>query len=147
MTKLYHPKCIPGILEYDLIMDRQGTVGYLIQDQKVLLALIKYSPKQILWNGIGGFIEAGESPDHALIREYTEETGLIVSNLKAVSVIHLPKLILHVFIAYNSRGNAKPKDPSILELRWFSLNEIPYAEMHPSNQVWLEPILSKFIIQ
>jgi len=46
-------------------------------DELLLLNRLK-SPNMGLWNGIGGKLEANETPLQSIIREIAEETGLIV---------------------------------------------------------------------
>ena len=51
------------------------TLCFLLHDDDVLMLHRRYPPNQGLWNGVGGHIEPGESPRHAMIREIAEETG------------------------------------------------------------------------
>jgi ADP-ribose pyrophosphatase YjhB (NUDIX family) len=53
---------------------RQATVCFLRNKNQVLLALIEYGPNDRKWTGIGGFVEAGESLEDAVVREAEEET-------------------------------------------------------------------------
>jgi len=42
------------------------------------------------WNGVGGKVELGESPEECAIREVFEETGLVVSSPKLKGVLTFP---------------------------------------------------------
>ena len=42
------------------------------------------------WNGLGGKLEAGESPEECAIREVKEESGLIVSNPRLRGILTFP---------------------------------------------------------
>jgi len=60
---------------------RTGTVCFIIKEDKVLLALIEYSPIDKKWNGIGGFVEKGETPEDAVIREVKEEIDIEINKM------------------------------------------------------------------
>ena len=51
------------------------TLCFLTHADQVLLLQRRKPPNQGLWNGVGGHIEAGESPLAACLREVSEETG------------------------------------------------------------------------
>jgi 8-oxo-dGTP diphosphatase len=50
--------------------------GVLIQHDKILLIKRKYPPFQDHWALPGGFVEYGETTEAAVMREFSEETGL-----------------------------------------------------------------------
>jgi 8-oxo-dGTP diphosphatase len=52
------------------------TIGFCIAGDTVLMLHRNFPPNQHLWNGIGGRIEPGESPDDAIARELMEEAAL-----------------------------------------------------------------------
>src|SRR5579862_1581387 len=111
--------------------ERKGTLGFIIQKNKILLALIEYPDGKRLWNGIGGYAEAGETLEDALIREFNEETYVNISkaNLKKVAELN-DSFQLNVFIINLWNGELKIKDRTLKELKWFSYEEIPYNQMH-----------------
>ena len=43
------------------------------------------------WNGLGGKLEEGESPEECVIREVYEESGLIIKNPMLKGIITFPK--------------------------------------------------------
>lgn len=47
----------------------------------------RFPPNQGLWNGVGGHIEPGETPQQAVIREVAEETGYRISNPEFVGLL------------------------------------------------------------
>ena len=51
------------------------TLCFLLYDDKVLMLHRHFPPNQGLWNGVGGHIDPGETPEQAVIREVKEETG------------------------------------------------------------------------
>ncbi|MBN1249407.1 MAG: 8-oxo-dGTP diphosphatase [Anaerolineae bacterium] len=77
------------------------------------LLLIRGAPDKRLWagkyNGIGGHLEAGESPAASARRELREETGLDVEQLDLRAIVHItlpesPGIILFVFIGTGPSG-------------------------------------------
>ena len=56
----------------------QSVTGVVIQDNKVLLARHTYGSGKGRMIVPGGYVEQGETPQQALVREYLEETGITV---------------------------------------------------------------------
>ncbi len=54
------------------------TLCFLLNGDDVLMLHRRFPPNQGLWNGVGGHIEPGETPQQAVIREVVEETGFTV---------------------------------------------------------------------
>jgi 8-oxo-dGTP diphosphatase len=67
-------------------------VGAVVHDTRGRLLLIQrgHQPHQGLWSLPGGRIEAGESPEEAVIREVREETGLAVTPQRPVGQVTIP---------------------------------------------------------
>jgi 8-oxo-dGTP pyrophosphatase MutT (NUDIX family)/GNAT superfamily N-acetyltransferase len=51
------------------------TLCFLLHGDEVLMLHRRFPPNQGLWNGVGGHIEPGETPQEAAVREIAEETG------------------------------------------------------------------------
>ncbi len=60
--------------------------GVLIKDGKVLLARHTYGAGKGLLIIPGGYIERGEAPEAAIVREYTEETSVLVKPLSVIGI-------------------------------------------------------------
>ena len=59
------------------------------------------------WNGVGGKLKPGESPNEGVKREVLEETGLLISQLKLHGVLKFyfgkverPNWIVYVFLSH-----------------------------------------------
>lgn len=117
---------------------RTGTVCFIVKDNKILLALIEYSPNDRKWNGIGGFVNENESPEEAVIREMKEETFIDVKKEDLAKFKELD-LDIHLIVYKISKwsGKLKIKDPSIKELKWFMFDEVPYDQMFEDNKEWV----------
>ena len=84
---------------------------FLTRGDDVLL--LRGAPDKKLWanqyNGLGGHIEAGETPHHAALREVYEEAGLAVDTLTLRGIIHVtlpqtPGVMLFVFVGRAPQG-------------------------------------------
>jgi 8-oxo-dGTP diphosphatase len=64
--------------------------GIILKDHAVLLIQRKNKPFQGAWALPGGFVEYGETTEHAVIREILEETGLHVRIVQLVGVYSDP---------------------------------------------------------
>jgi 8-oxo-dGTP diphosphatase len=98
----------------------------IVENAKVLLA----RDLQGFWSGIGGFVESGETPEEAIVRELKEELGVGGT----VTKHYRP------FIAWNVRQLEAPVSfllfPHRLKLASFNLNPDP-AEI--SDVAWVSP--------
>lgn len=54
------------------------TIAFLKIHEKLLMINRQKAPWQGAWNGVGGKLEPGETPEACVIREIWEETGIVV---------------------------------------------------------------------
>ena len=106
----------------------------------------EHKARGLLWEFVGGKVEAGESDKQALIRECREELGvtLTVQELFAEVVHEYPDITVHLklynaFIAYGT--------PILFEhqaFRWITPEEIPQYDFCPADTDLLEKIKEKY---
>jgi len=102
----------------------------LLKDNSIILIKRKKAPFAEHWALPGGFIEYGETAEHAAIRETKEETGLDVEIMKLVGVYSDPKrdprghVIAIAFLAREIGGNLVASDDA-KAVKVFKITEIP----------------------
>lgn len=129
-------------------MATTGTLCYIRDGGRVLLQL-KAEGRfgGGLWNGPGGKLQDGESPEAATVREVREETGLTVGGLVAHGRLMFyfgdaqePSYTVHVFSTRRFEGTLRPSDEG--RLAWFSEDALPYHEMWPDDPIWVPHLLA-----
>jgi len=93
----------------------------------------------------GGKIELGEKPLDCIQREFQEETSIYLpkTNFKPIGFIefHFPYhdgwgFKTYVFHVIGLNGQ-QPRDSGEISSQWYSLNDLPWAEMWEDGQHWL----------
>lgn len=102
------------------------SVGILIKNKKILLGKRKETGfLGGLWELPGGKVEAQETPEIAIIREFKEETGLSISVRQKLNPVRHTfshfKIRMHPFVVTKVRGNLKAI--SAEKIGYFSKNE------------------------
>jgi 8-oxo-dGTP diphosphatase len=101
-------------------------------DGSVLLARRAGPPDEGKWDLPGGFLEEGEHPLDAVVRELREETGLEIEPLELVAIEmdvygdrdDAPATLNLYWTARVVSGDPQPAD-DVSALRWFRPDELP----------------------
>ena len=124
-------------------MTTEATLLTIIKDGRILLQR-KASGRfgEGKWNGVGGKIRPGETPENCARRETLEETGLQVDALIPHGTLRhyfgdVDEATWTVHHYSASQYEGEPKESEEGELRWFPLDRIPYDEMWQDDRHWL----------
>lgn len=107
------------------------TVAAVVEHEGQFLLVEEYASRQRVFSQPGGHIEAGESPEQAVMRETLEETGCDVSCGDLVGVylwIHPQSRQQFLRIVYAAEflgcDENRQLDEGIIARRWLTLDEI-----------------------
>ena len=123
------------------------TLCILRRDDEILLAMKKRGFGEGKYNGVGGKLHEGETPEEAMLRETKEEIGIVPIDYEKVGVVEFDEfykgesqnLVFHLYVAKSWDG--EPSESEEMKPQWFKLNEIPYDKMFKDDQYWLPLIL------
>jgi 8-oxo-dGTP diphosphatase len=109
-----------------------------VDRDRILLARRAAAPGAGLWDTPGGFVEEGEEPTAALVRELREETALSIEPLELLGFFvdryeerHL--LTLHWLVRVSGEPAASD---DVAELRWFAATGLPARDQFAFENVW-----------
>ena len=96
------------------------------KDDRILLAR-HVQRNQDIYACIAGFMEAGESAEHAVAREIKEETGITVKNIRYFGSQSwpFPSQLMLGFTAEYESGDMTLQEDEIADARWFRRDECP----------------------
>lgn len=91
--------------------------------------------RALLWEFVGGKVEAGESKQQALVRECQEELALDVTPLDVyMEVTHVyPDVTVHLTL-FNAVANGEPQRLEHNDVRWIAPSQIDEFEFCPADE-------------
>ncbi len=131
---------------------RPVTLGFLVDESKVLLAEKKVRFGKGKVTGIGGKLEDGESLENALIRESIEEISVKPLKLSKIAVLnflfpHKGDFVeegsgrtyswdqqVHAYLIKEWEGG--PKESEEIKPVWFDIEKVPYDRMWADAHFW-----------
>jgi 8-oxo-dGTP diphosphatase len=93
------------------------------------------------WNGLGGKLEPGETPEECAIREIQEESGLTVKSLKLRGIITFPGFsddedwYTFLFVVEDFEGELIDSPEG--ELRWVPDKELLALNLWPGDRIFI----------
>ncbi|GCE49509.1 ADP-ribose pyrophosphatase YjhB (NUDIX family) [Thermosporothrix hazakensis] len=127
-----------------------GVSGVILNEQEQVLLLRHRFWKPGSWGLPGGYMEAGEALDEALIRELKEETGYTIAVERLLRMVSGYKLRVEVtFLARLVGGELHLDSREVLEARFFAPDELPAgllrSHRHLIEQVVQDPQAGPFL--
>ena len=129
---------------------RQSTLLFLVKEDSIVLAMKKRGFGAGRYNGVGGKLEAGETPEQAAVRECQEEIGVTPKDLTKVATLDF-----YFPLADKAKGwdqktsvytaeawDGEPKESEEMRPEWFPKGELPFINMWPDDPFWLPAVLS-----
>lgn len=116
------PKC--GLLMYPRISP--AIIVLVMKGDEVLLARSSHF-RSDMYSIIAGFVEPGETLEHAVKREVMEEVGLKIKNIRyfASQPWPFPNSLMIGFIAEYAEGEICVDGNEIIDAAWFRRNGLP----------------------
>lgn len=103
---------------------------FLLEGNRVLLAVRAFEPAKGKLDIPGGFVDACETAEDAVVREAEEETGLrvrVVAYLGSFADVYGERqapTLSFMYVVRRESGELQAKD-DVAELHWFPLDAIP----------------------
>jgi mutator protein MutT len=129
------------------------TLGYLVKENQVLLAMKKRGFGEGKWNGVGGKVQDGETIEKALIREAEEEIGVTPTIFQKIATLdfYYPGkdggVINRVFVFLVTEWTGRIIESSEMKPKWFKKTSLPYANMWVTDKLWFSKILKGEIVK
>lgn len=112
--KQYFPRIEPAII----VLVSKGN-DYLLVRHKLRI--------QNIWACVAGFVEIGESIEHAVVREVREEVGIEIKDLRYCTSQGwpFPNQLMLGFRAEYASGEIKVQQDELTEAKWFPRDALP----------------------
>jgi len=128
---------------------RQATLCFLVDGDKVLLAIKKRGFGKDRYNGVGGKQDKNETIKNTAIRETKEEIDVAPIKLARVGVLdfYFPSVPLkdnwnqRVIVYLVSDWLGKPTESDEMKPRWFNIDKLPFNKMWSDDHLWLSHVL------
>lgn len=127
-----------------------ATLCYVQRNDETLMLLRNKKKNDIhegKWNGLGGKIEPGESPEMCVIREVREESGLRIQSPELAGIITFPAFDgeqdWYVFVYTASQFTGTLIDSPEGELQWIAQRHIFALNMWEGDHRFLQWLFAK----
>lgn len=105
-----------------------------------------HKARGLLWEFVGGKVEAGETGCQALIRECREELDVLLDvGAVYMDVVHeYPDLTVHLTLFHAAIAEGTPKKLEHNDIQWITPQEIPHYDFCPADVEILEKITADY---
>ena len=102
-----------------------------------------HKERGLLWEFVGGKVEAGETKEAALIRECREELDVLLSvGDVVIEVTHeYPDLLVHLTLFHATIAEGEPKKLEHNDIKWITPAEIPNYDFCPADVEILKKLM------
>ncbi len=106
----------------------------------------KDKARALLWEFVGGKVEAGETKQAALVRECREELDIMVGVGEVFAEVthEYPDLIVHLTLFHCTLAAGEPKLLEHNDMKWILPSEIPAYEFCPADETILEKLVREY---
>ena len=122
-------------------------VAALIRDKNKFMICQRpaHKTRGLLWEFVGGKVEAGETKEAALVRECREELAITLDVGKVFcEVTHVyPDITVHLTLFNASIAAGIPQKLEHNDIRWITPAEIPQYDFCPADKVILKKIIEE----
>ncbi|MBR4015364.1 MAG: (deoxy)nucleoside triphosphate pyrophosphohydrolase [Anaerotignum sp.] len=111
------------------------------QDQRFLACQRPaHKARGLLWEFVGGKVEAGETKEEALIRECREELAVTVEVGRVfMEVTHTyPDVTVHLTLFHATVAEGEPQKLEHRDIRWITVEEVDEYAFCPADEEILE---------
>ena len=126
---------------------RQATLGFLVKDNKVLLAMKKRGFGMGKWNGVGGKPEGEETIEETSKREIMEEISVVVKSQELMAKIKFyfknnEDWNQEVVVYKINDWENEPQESEEMAPKWYDIDKIPYDKTWVDDKFWLPKVLN-----
>ena len=118
----------------------------IVEDKKIFATQRGYGDFKDGWEFPGGKVEAGETPEQALVREIKEEleTTIVIDRYLCTVDYDYPKfhLLMHCYFCSIEEGNLILKEHE--SARWLGLDELRTVDWLPADIEVVDEIEKEF---
>jgi 8-oxo-dGTP diphosphatase len=124
-----------------------ATLCYVQKDGKTLMLHRTKKPNDIhegKWNGLGGKLYLGETPEECVIREVKEESGLQIRRPSFRGILTFPAFkeeedwYVYVFVAEDFSGEQIESDEGRLE--WVATDQVPRLALWEGDPIFMKAL-------
>lgn len=122
------------------------TLCWLFRGDEVLLGMKKRGFGMGKWNGFGGKLQPDETIEQAALREFREEAGVEVSDIRKRGIITFEfendPTLLEVHVFSTDRFTGEPAESDEMKPEWYRHDSLPYDSMWLDDRHWVPLLLA-----